>query len=400
MMILAVVFPWSTSVTIGLLLVISPMILTTYSPREVIKEFKRPACALPMALVGLGLAGTAWASEVPWSDRLHALEKLLKLLWMLPLLLHFRKTSRATSVFTAYVLSNLVLLAFSFLVFFSAELRGVVGVKAPGVPLKNYIDQSQAFALLAVIFLGLGAEAIRNRFVERAIAFVALSATFFANLAFINIARTAFLYIPVMLALVILRYARGWRCLALSAGLSCLVAGLWATSPNLQSKLSRVFKEVSAFEANAPSIEGEPAGGAERLEFWRKSIGFVRLAPIIGHGTGSTKELFASEAAGKSGIEAMVVDNPHNQTLAVAIQWGLMGCLVLYAMWGAHLWLFRHGIGGQNRSLLAWMGLVAVVQNIVSSLINSHLFDFYQGWLYLFAVAIASGQLDRDKAAA
>nr|WP_247532319.1 hypothetical protein [Bradyrhizobium sp. 162] len=58
---------------------------------------------------------------------------------------------------------------------------------------------------------------------------------------------------------------------------------------------------------------------------------------MLGHGTGATKGLFAAESAGKTGIMAKVVDNPRNQTLAVAIQWGIIGCLVLYAMWGAHL---------------------------------------------------------------
>jgi len=36
---------------------------------------------------------------------------------------------------------------------------------------------------------------------------------------------------------------------------------------------------------------------------------------------------------------------------------------------------------------------MAVVQNILSSLFNSHLSDFYQGWLYVLAVGIAAGTL-------
>jgi hypothetical protein len=60
--------------------------------------------------------------------------------------------------------------------------------------------------------------------------------------------------------------------------------------------------------------------------------------------------------------------------------------------------LFRGGISGPGGSLLAWIGLIAVVQNVVSSLFNSHLFDFYQGWLYVSAVGIVGGQLQREKA--
>ena len=43
--------------------------------------------------------------------------------------------------------------------------------------------------------------------------------------------------------------------------------------------------------------------------------------------------------------------------------------------------------------LVAWIGLVAVVQNILSSLFNSHLSDFYQGWLYLLVVGIAASTI-------
>jgi hypothetical protein len=39
----------------------------------------------------------------------------------------------------------------------------------------------------------------------------------------------------------------------------------------------------------------------------------------------------------------------------------------------------------------AWIGLVVVVQNITSSLLNSHLFDFHAGWIYVLGVGVAGG---------
>jgi hypothetical protein len=54
-------------------------------------------------------------------------------------------------------------------------------------------------------------------------------------------------------------------------------------------------------------------------------------------------------------------------------------------MWLSHLMLF------QGEGLAAWIGLVVVVQNLVSSLFNSHLFDFHEGWLYVLGVGIAGG---------
>ena len=51
-----------------------------------------------------------------------------------------------------------------------------------------------------------------------------------------------------------------------------------------------------------------------------------------------------------------MIGNPHNQTLNVAVQWGTVGVVMLYAMWLAHLLLFR------GEGLVAWIGLMVVVQ--------------------------------------
>ena len=73
------------------------------------------------------------------------------------------------------------------------------------------------------------------------------------------------------------------------------------------------------------------------------------------------------------------------------IQLGLVGAMVLLAMWIAHLWLFRHA------TWPATIGLIVVVQNIVGSLFNSHLFDFVEGWIYIWGVGVVGGMVRRRK---
>jgi O-antigen ligase len=58
-----------------------------------------------------------------------------------------------------------------------------------------------------------------------------------------------------------------------------------------------------------------------------------------------------------------------------------------------HLLLFR------GDGLVAWIGLMVVLQNIFSSLFNSHLFDFHEGWMYVLGVGVAAGMVLRAKAA-
>jgi len=126
--------------------------------------------------------------------------------------------------------------------------------------------------------------------------------------------------------------------------------------------------------------------------FLNESLAIVASAPIIGHGTGSIPDQFRHVAAGESGAAAVATDNPHNQTFAVAIQIGILGALVLWSMWVAHLLLFRGG------GIAAWIGTVIVVENIVSSFFHSHLFDFNSGLIYIFGVGVLGGTVLRERA--
>jgi O-antigen ligase len=67
------------------------------------------------------------------------------------------------------------------------------------------------------------------------------------------------------------------------------------------------------------------------------------------------------------------------------VQWGILGCSILYAMWYFHLMLFREA------SLAGWVGFIVVCQNFLSSLLNSHLFDFREVWMYVLGVGVAGG---------
>ena len=64
-----------------------------------------------------------------------------------------------------------------------------------------------------------------------------------------------------------------------------------------------------------------------------------------------------------------------------------LGAIVLVAMWIAHFMLFL------GSSSAAWIGIVVVIENVVSSAVNSNLFDFSQGWLYVFGIGIVGGMV-------
>jgi O-antigen ligase len=251
--------------------------------------------------------------------------------------------------------------------------------KNPGVPVKNYIDQSQEFALCMVALTPFVFTLYKRGKYLAALGCAALVFGFFANMAFVVSARAALIYVPMLLMVFAFMHLSRRATALLFAGLVLLGATLWFTSPYLRARIAAFSLEYQDYQQNIPASTGR------RLEYWQKSLGFFADAPLIGHGTGSIRHLFEEAAVGQTGLAAEITKNPHNQTLSVAVQWGIVGIAALYAMWLAHLLLFR------GQGLPNWIGLLVVVQNLVSSLFNAHLFDFVEGWIYVLGVGIAGG---------
>lgn len=380
----AAALPWSTSVASSCGLAFFLGFLTTVKPSAFFRSLKHPASIAALVLCLVALLGVLWAVEISWPERLRGLTPMGKFLGIPILIYYFSQSNRGRYVFYAFVASCTVLMLYSWIVLFWPSLSIHYKVDQPGVPVKNYIDQSQGFAFCAFALAALAIESFRRH--QRTIAVLAalIAIALLANLAFVNVSRTALVYSPVLAALFAYRYLNRKRFWIAFPVLLALLAGLWAISPNLQKKISTAFTEYQA-----QKTEQEPTSVGQRLELWNKSIEFFKAAPIFGHGTGSAKPLFVRDAANKTGSPTSVISNPHNQTLLFVIQWGLVGGLALYAMWIVHLMTFC------GEGLVAWIGLVAVVQNILSSIFNSHLSDFYQGWLYVLAVGIAAGTIER-----
>ena len=375
---IALALPWSTSLVAIFAVIWIIVLAPTLELPTLARSLKQPACMLPIAFFVLAAVGTLW-SDAPWGMRIYAISPTAKLL-VLPLLLyHFGRSERGLWVFVAFVASCTLLMAMSWIVVFDPQLTIKRQIDY-GVPVKNYIDQSQEFALCAVALAYPVVEFFNRRKFALAAVLLALGLGFVVNMMFVVVSRTALVAIPVMLVVFALLHLK-WRgrIVALCA-IAVLAGGAWLASPRLQAKTASVFSQYDSYEQS-----NEATSLGLRMEFWRKSLGFFAEAPLFGHGTGSTRGLFEHAAIGKTGAAAEVISNPHNQTLNAAVQWGTLGVVVLYAIWLVHLRLFRRD------GMANWVGLLVVVQNIASSLFNSHLFDFHEGWMYVLGVGVAGG---------
>jgi O-antigen ligase len=366
--------PWSTSATGILVTLWLVTCLPTLDTGALRREVLSAPGGLPVLLVGFAAVGLLW-SDLPLSESLGGIEPFLRLLTIPVLLTQFRGSEHGVWVGAAFLASGTILLALVWTIFW----LGLEFGHGPGVPVKDYITQSGVFTLCAFGLIHIGFERWMERRRVLAIAAFAWALLFVSSIFYVSTSRTTLVVIPMLLLLVGLQRA-SWRALAgcILAGL-VLLAAMWATSPYVRLRATSVADEVAESDIRETS-------SGDRLDFWRNSLRIMGKAPILGHGTGTVTAAFRGLADSKTSASAT---NPHNQIFAVGIQLGLVGVAMLLAMWAVHWRLFL------RPGLAAWIGMIAVTQNIVGSLFNSHLTDFTQSWIYVFAVGVFGGAVLR-----
>jgi O-antigen ligase len=379
----AVSLPWSTTVTGILIAAWLLAFVPTIDPAMLRREVLTWAGATPVLLWLLAVVGMLWA-DASLSERLGGLSAFHRLLVIPMLMAHSRRSDFGKWALIGFLCAAVALLAASVVHAAHFDRTAPMDGLVAGVPVKDYISQSTIFVICIFGLIGAAVDAWGARRYRFALGLVLLALMFLADIAYIVTGRTALTVIPVLAVLFGFKQL-GWKgMIAACVATAALAAALWASSPYLRERVQRSFAELGAYEAGDVMTSG-----GLRLEFWSESIGFIAQAPVFGHGTGSINGQFRERAVEQGDSSAVVSENPHQQILTVAIQLGLIGAGLLIAMWAAHAALFR------GPGLLAWIGLVVVVQNVVSSQFNTHLFDFTQGWLYVFGVGVIGGMVRR-----
>jgi hypothetical protein len=379
----AVALPWSTSAVGIAIAVWLVVLLPTLSAASVKRELATAAGGLPVVLWCLGVIGMLWA-DVSWHDRFSGLDSFHRLLAIPLLLAQFRHSENGICVILGFFISSITVLLASYILIL---VLGHSGHPPHGVPVHDTIFQGALFLICGFGALGYAASASGKQARHWPSAIFVTGAVFLINFAFVTASRIALAVAPLLLLLLGWRLFR-WKGILLAVMLAVMVgSAMWFASPVLRYRLAQTVLETQEYrESNKATSIGE------HTAFLKESLAIIASAPIIGHGTGSIAEEFRRITVGKAGASAMPTINPHNQTFAVAIQLGLVGAIALWAMWIAHLALFT------GQSTIAWLGLVVIVENVLSSTVHSHLFDFNHGWLYVFATGVLGGTILRERA--
>jgi FkbM family methyltransferase len=378
----AFTLPWSTSgqaITGGIFVALA---LATIDRQAWRATLARPAALLPVLLFLLLLAGMLWSPDPLGAGGLSHYAKLL----LIPIVMATVITPRqALQIGYGFLAGCLIILVLSW-----ASLLWPAGpwgwFKSPGVPVKDNAVQSGCFALCAFALAIATVRAWSAGEKRRAAATAALALLFFADIFLIYVSKTGMLETFALLGLFLVWFG-GWRrALLIAAPLVLIIAlALWV-SPPAQHRLAEFASDLRADQASQQSVST-----ASRRDFWNKAIGFIAEAPLLGHGTGSTRSLYQSLEATHPSPYGEAVPDPHNQLLAIAIQTGLLGAALLAAMWAAHFFLFA------GRGAVGVLGQAIVLQNLVGSLFNSHLSTVTQGTLYCLGVGLLGGLVLRRR---
>jgi O-antigen ligase len=380
---MAISLPWSTTI-LGVFTALWLITLATLLDiPQFGKQLRRPACWLPVALFCLAVAGMAWA-DASLGARTHAAATMAKLVAIPLLIYQFERSENGIRIFLGFLASCTALLVLSWLNWLDPRTVLPPADRPLGVPVKNWITQGVEFVLCIFGAAALAVVMWRKQRRYAALGFAALAFAFLLNMAFVASSRTSLVSLPILLLISTLRYI-GWRrAIALNLTIATVAVLTWFLAPNLRQRIDSIQQEYSLGNSQTTSV-------GLRLEYWSHARKFISDAPLIGHGTGSIKTLFEREAAGKTVTDEQIVANPHNQTLYFAIEWGVLGVILLYAMWITHFLMFT------ETRWISWLGIIVVSQNIFDSLFNSHLSDYVEGWIYVIGVGVAAGMISKTR---
>lgn len=386
----AFMLPLSTSgqaIAVSIFVVLA---LLTLDRERLLSTLRSPQGHLPVLLFALLLIGVLWSMQ-PFGAAIKWVGPYAKLL-LIPLVMATAFTRReALQIGYGFLAACLILLALSW-----ASLLWPSGpwgwFKDPGVPVKDNAVQSECFALCAFC-LTLGAFKVWRRDDQwRAIVMAVLAVLFFANIFLILFSKTGILVVLTLLGLLLIQDRSRQRiALVVPPAIFIVVLAQFVPAP-AQVRRDQVLTDLSAISSGQAIVSSdqqknstlpqETLSTSARLDFWSKAIVFVKQAPVFGNGTGSIRPLYQSMEATRPSPYGEAVADPHNQFLHIVLQVGLVGGVLLLAMWASHVRLFL------ERDFASMLGLAVVLQNLVGSLFNSHLSQVTQGMLYCLAVGL------------
>jgi O-antigen ligase len=158
-----------------------------------------------------------------------------------------------------------------------------------------------------------------------------------------------------------------------------VLALAWTASHNFRNRVDMVRSEMSAFSSKADAT----TSSGQRLMFWRVSLMAIHDNPVFGSGAGSWNKEYRQREAGKAAPDTLSVDNPHQLFLLWAVEGGMVGLLLLCAVF-AELYIRSRKLAPDDARTL--QSVIAAL--LVSGMLNSQIFGIGMGDFFCVAFGI------------
>jgi O-antigen ligase len=164
------------------------------------------------------------------------------------------------------------------------------------------------------------------------------------------------------------------------AGVLSLVALSYAVSPVFYQRVAKTVEEME--RAQVESVAPESSSVGVRLEWYQNTVNLITAHPLIGVGTGSFPRAYAGMVTDPAAVKPA---HPHNQYLLTGAELGMVGLLVLPALFGILWWRFRQAGG----NLYAELGQGAVLLMAIGCAFNSFFLDHTEGLFFAWIISAA-----------
>jgi O-antigen ligase len=141
------------------------------------------------------------------------------------------------------------------------------------------------------------------------------------------------------------------------------------------SRVRLVIDEVKEWDHQKPANQLSSSG--LRMEWYLNSLKIIKQSPVFGTGTGSFKTTYKEFV---KNTERTVTDNPHNEYLMTAVQFGIAGLLVLIGFFVVQ-WRQTVFFEDRGQKLMA-RGFVLLM--LIACMTASPLQDNAEGWFFVF----------------
>lgn len=213
-------------------------------------------------------------------------------------------------------------------------------------------------------------------FYKRALLWI-LMVGFFANIFFVTIGRSGYVFLIVCCYLAaFFTFPKRFRAGALLVPV-LVVSGLMLSSASSQRITEAVTEMSTAF-----SVSESYTSLGIRMVMWSNTIRMIEEKPFFGSGAGSFKYDYSGYVEGVQGWRGTIVDDPHQQYLHIAAEYGLVGLFFFgLAIFTWSCVIFK------AKDIYVIFAIGVLMATLANSFANGHFSSFVEGRLVWICLA-------------